>query len=298
MINGAPAGRDDLARYDVIKAATVGAWGYWGADSVIAVSATRTTVTGTITAASTQYGGGSSDPRRFLTLATGGGSRTYEWQWYYFEELGADTTHTFALDEKGRLFTEVMAPPDIFYGYVRGSSIVVTGDDPPRAYLEVDRRGKTETYEYPGEYLDDGLEWWVGHFVGILLDPETGHIAVFDTFPIIWDACPDRPDLTVVASSPQTCTLREGEPDSYTYYFADETTSLPDGFVDGEGLLQLGTVVYSYSDGVVTYIGSAGLSVDDTVWVSLDDISRPMVILRDDTPSGLEGYAYGNCRRN
>jgi len=285
MINGAPAGRDDLAPYDDIKAATVGAWGYLGNESVIAVSATRTTVTGTITAASTQYGIGSDEPRRFLTLATGGGSRTYEWQWYYCQELDPDTTHTFALDEKGRLFTEVMAPPDAFYVYVRGSSIVVSGDDPPKGYLEVDRRGKTETYEYPPEDLEYGPEWWVGHFVDMVLDPETGHIAVFDTgggfVPGLWDACPNREDLTVVASSAQTCTLREGEPGFYTYYFGSETTSFP------------GTVVYSYYNGAVTYIGSAGLSVDDTVWVSLDVVTRSMVILRDDTPSGLEGYEYG-----
>jgi hypothetical protein len=297
MVNGAPAGRDDLARYDVIKAATVGAWGYWGADSVIAVSATRTTVTGTITSASTQYGSDSPGPRHFLTLATGGGSRTYEWQWYYFQELGTDTAHTFALDEKGRLFTEVMPMPEIFYGYVRESSIVTSGDDPPKGYLEVDRRGKTQTYEYPGDEYLGGLEGWVGHFVVMLLDPETGHIALVDDggggwMPAVADVCPDRPDLTVMASSAQTCTLREGAPGAYTYYFGSETTSLPEWF--GELLLSdlFGTVVYSYNDGVVTYIGSAGLSVDDTVWVSLDDLLGLMVILRDDTPSGLEGYEF------
>ncbi len=238
-INGKLAGRDDLAAYDVVKGATFGAAGYSGADDLIALSATRNKVEGTVLSYRTAYPG----PHYFVTLKSGDVTKEYEIDATYGYAATSPTgVHKYGLDEKGLIFVDEQYEP----GY---PFVIVTGAETQygtttKYFVTVDNKGQTQTYDCTDYGSADGL---VGEAVVLEVDGATG--AVTDI-----NGAGDDGGATIVAIGSDSVTIDWG---SSTYDFLK--TSL--AYSDETGLG--GTALLADAE----FIGLAGLKVGDTVEV-------------------------------
>jgi hypothetical protein len=146
-INGAAAGRDDLVKGDVIKAATEGALGYT-AGKIIAVAATRQVVDGQVISKRTVTTVlGNVD---YATVKVGDVSKEYQLDGSYFGSGGivVGTKYQFALDEAGSLFYKINYVPGNPIVMVKGKAQVDFADPTPdKYYLTVDEFGVEKTYE-------------------------------------------------------------------------------------------------------------------------------------------------------
>ena len=254
-INGQLANRNDLAKSDVVKAATYGAKGY-DHDKVIAVAATRSVVEGTVTGITTTYPG----PHYKVTLKQGAESRTYEYNTTYVGNPGLGSVHKYAIDEAGQLFWDITFSSNKPVVLVTGHQDVSTGTE-VRHYLIVDNHGATANYEYSigtGGFIGS-LQGLVGHFVELTVSGATGLLVPVEGG--IPDCCPHNSGYIVRGVGSGNVTLQHGTGGPFSFLIDPPAT------------------VYKVDEGVFTYIGPAGLDADDEVWV--DD--APKVILRDDS---------------
>jgi len=146
-INGASASRDDLAKADLLKVATLGAFGYNAIDTtVIAVSATRSVVEGVVTSVRnvTTVDG----PATYATLKVGDTSKEYLLDGTYVATATVGDKNKYAIDEASNLFFNlgfVAANPIVL---LTGASFVdVSGSDNDKWFLTVDEFGVEKTYE-------------------------------------------------------------------------------------------------------------------------------------------------------
>ena len=261
-INGHLAGRDDLAKHDVLKGATYGALGYDPGNpvhnGVIAVSAKREMLQGTVLGTGITYPG----PYYTVILNVGGVTRIYERDTAYVSAPTVGTIHKYGLDEKGNLFVDISfteANPIVFVTGHRTES----GSGYIHTYLMVDNRGVATSYEYnaaaPTAGLGD-LSGWVGKFAKLTVDGSSGRLVdIDDRTPAI--AC------EVKAVGADSCTVWDGG----AYRFCPDPP------------LAVYRITGTVSSPVYTYIGLGGLAVDDHV-LAYGSGTEWSVILRDDRP--------------
>jgi hypothetical protein len=259
-INGRLAGRDDLAKHDVLKGATFGARGYNpdpSHNSLIAISAKREMLQGTVVGTGTTYPG----PYYTVILNVGGVTRTYE-RTAYVGAPTVGTIHKYGLDEKGSLFVDISfteANPVVFVTGHRTES----GAGSIHTYLMVDNRGVATSYEYNAADTSPGLGSlisWVGEFAKLTVDGSSGRLVdIDDRTPLI--AC------EVKAIGAESCTIWDGG----AYRFCPDPP------------LAVYKITGTDTSPVYTYIGLAGLAVDDEV-LAYGSGSEWSLILRDDRP--------------
>jgi len=256
-INGVAAISNDLKKNDVIKAATLGAWGYDFtnyANPIIALSAERVTFQGTVTGKSTVYPG----PIDYVTFSVGGTPATYEIDvegYLDSGDFGVGSTLYKLVVADGKLFEETnlgtTVTPLVYIEAVRA----VTGSLGTRYYSDVDNRGTKTTYEW-----HIAFEGYVGQFMELIIDNADG---IVDSFNAGVDQAQHH---TVLSVSADSVTLQCA---------AHGVTFLVDAAVP----------VYAKTAGpTYTYIGCAGLAVDDLVHVY--SLTGHNFIVRDDTTAG------------
>jgi hypothetical protein len=261
-INGHLAGRDDLAKHDVLKGATYGALGYDPGNpvhnGVIAISAKREMLQGTVLGTGITYPG----PYYTVILSVGGVTRIYERDTAYVGAPTVGTIHKYGLDEKGNLFVDISfteANPIVFVTGHRTES----GSGYIHTYLMVDNRGVATSYEYNAADPPTGLgslTSWVGKFAKLTVDGSSGRlVGIADRTPLI--AC------EVKAIGAESCTIWDGG----AYRFCPDPP------------LAVYKITGTDTSPVYTYIGLAGLAVDDEV-LAYGSGSEWSVIVRDDRP--------------
>jgi hypothetical protein len=259
LINDEDAGRDDLQENDVIRAATFGALGLDpadpGANPIIAVWATSTTVGGTIEAVAVVYPG----PRRFVTLATRGGTREFERDPTYTDEPAVGEDRQYSLDHEGRLFVEVTDPPTEIIVYVAGHTEDRTAEG-IRFYLGVDELGQDRGYEYDQAAMGEHSAL-VGHFEKLTVAAGSGLVTAHA-------GCDPDTTATVLAVGPDNCTLELAD---HTVVFASEPVVYRLGPGEGGG-----------APLVPVYAGLGALVAGDVVRTSSAD--RRLIVLDEAAP--------------
>ena len=259
-INGHLAGRDDLAKHDVLKGATYGALGYDPANpshnALIAISAKRDMLQGTVIGTGTTYPG----PYYTVILNVGGVTRTYERDTAYVGAPTVGTIHKYGLDEKGSLFVDISfteANPVVFVTGHRTES----GSGSIHTYLMVDSRGVATSYEYDAGDLGSLISW-VGKFAKLTVDGSNGRLVdIDDRTPTV--AC------EVKSIAADSCTVWDTASTAYRFCPDPPLTVYK---ITGTGISPK-----------YTYIGLAGLAVDDEV-LAYGSGSEWSVIVRDDRP--------------
>lgn len=173
------------------------------------------------------------------------------------------TIHKYGLDEKGSLFVDISfteANPVVFVTGHRTES----GSGYIHTYLMVDNRGVVTSYEYNAADVPTGLgslTGWVGKFVKLTVDGSNGRLVGID------------------ARTPTiTCEVKSIAADSCTVW----GTTAPGAYrFCPDPPLAVYKITGTDASPVYTYIGLAGLAVDEDVlaWGSGSEWS---VILRDD----------------
>jgi len=256
-INGALATANDLAKFDVIRGATYGAWGFDPVDNhnaIIAISAERNAFQAAVTGMSTTYPG----EKHYVTFDVGGTAKTYQIDEKYL------TDHDFVV---GTLYKVVLANNMLFWQVDLGSSnptvlvkairVVDDGGVNDHYFIDVDKRGTAVTYECGEQPSSD----WTGDFFTLDIDNTTGLVHVYDCIRLtLWGD-----GLAVVALGVGNATLADdcGPPPCYSFF--DEAK----------------TAVYSWTDTGFVFIGFAGLAVDDAVDVLWDGTAY--VFVRNDS---------------
>jgi hypothetical protein len=258
-INGALATANDLAKFDVIKGATYGAFGFDPVDNhnaIIAISAERNAFQAAVTGMSTTYPGG----KHYVTFDVGGTAKTYQIDTNYLND------HDFNV---GILYKVVLANGKLFWQVDLGSSnptvlvkairyVTEGGSTPEHWYIDVDKRGTATTYEGDDDPISYGFA--AGEFWTLDIDNTTGLVDV--------SACNELGDwggLTVVALGAGNATLADGCGPPPCYYFFDEAK----------------TAAYAWTDTGYVFIGFAGLAADDAVYIYYDGTN--WVFVRDDS---------------
>jgi len=242
FLNGVLADRDDILKRDVIKGATAGCEGYLEADDLFAVSAARAVAEGSIV--SFRDNTTSSGTTRYVTLQSGDTTKEYAVKSPYPGPLGWEYTpgglHKYALDEKGKLFWDVAYGVSNPVVLVTGSYVVTHADTvtPTHTYLTVDKGGVSTTYECDEMELPE-----VGNFVILTISGTTGHATDLEND---FGATPTTWYEGVVEAGGDTCTL-----------------SWESGY---EFVKTAAIYSYSVADEEYTWIGFAGLAVDDELY--------------------------------
>jgi len=243
-INGHLSGRDELAKHDVLKGATYGARGYDPGhpdhNGVIAVSATRQALQGTVVGTGTTFPG----PRYTVIMTVGGQTRTYDSNPAHVVPPTIGTNHKYGLDEEGDLFVDISFTDPSPVVFVTGHS-TESGSGYFHTYLIVDNRGVSTRYEYNAAALPTGLgdlSGWVGDFAKLTVNGANGQlVAITDRTPT-W-AC------EVKAVGAESCTLWDGS----AHRFCPDPP------------LAVYRITGTAGSPIYTYIGLAGLAVDDHV---------------------------------
>ena len=230
-INGKAAKGDDLAQFDVIKAATFGASGSHG-DDIIRVAATRTVAKGVVTGTSTTYPG----PRYGVTLKADGVSKTYALNPAYCDMPGTSQLRQYALNAAGELFFPIdftSANPVV---YVTGASTETSGST-TRYFLTADVQGVSQTFE-----ADFNAAELVGHFGVLEVDGATGIVDGWSGISF------SSTDWEIVAIGTTSVTMYDGG----NYQFVSKPA------------------VYRQLGSAYTFIGLAGLTVGDHIYAATD----------------------------
>jgi hypothetical protein len=242
-INGVASSRNALAKNDVVKIASFGAKGYWGATSIIEVAATRQPVTGTIVSNTSVADSGGF--HYYVKMNVGGVEQTFERDDdHYLPGLPTvGLLYTFARNEFNMLFSPVVVPDTFPIVYVKSVSIV--SGTPDRYYITCDNRGTEVVWETT--FNPTGMQ---EHFVRLTIDSGTGKVPHADDF---------TPHVLfgVAAHTSSSVTLQNGG----TFFGADPPL-----------------VVYRKDGAVYTYIGCAGLTDNWPVWAYLDGGSVVVVL--------------------
>jgi hypothetical protein len=259
-INGALATANDLAKFDVIKGSTFGAWGFDPVDNtnaIIAISAERNAFQAAVTGMSTTYPG----EKHYVTFDVGGTAKTYQIDESYLSDGNFNV---------GTLYKVVLANNKLFWQVDLGSSsptvlvkairyVTEGGSTPEHWYIDVDKRGTATTYECDED--PTGWGWGTDHFYTLDIDNTTGLVDVSDCSQLSdWGG-----DLAVLALGAGNATMADGcGPPPCIYFFQEAETA-----------------VYSWTDTGFVFIGFAGLAVDDAVDVLWDGTAY--VFIRDDS---------------
>jgi len=255
-INSRLADRDDLRRNDVIKGATFGCFGPFQAP-VIAVSATRQEVEGTVVSSRVTYTGASE--QRSVTLQTADGTRrTYKvapevaGEWYI--TWAPTGLHTYLLDQDGNLFLDLEYLPVNPIVLVTGLQVEVSGSTTEYEVV-TDAEGVEKVYPYDDKDLFKQPD--IGRFFVLEVSGATGSVTARHPFG-------EHALMVVKATGSDSATLKHTDGDGYEFIQAPVAVYAVDS---DQGALQEGYWTY-------TYIGLEGLEEDDHVYwysVTLDD---------------------------
>lgn len=218
-LNGSTSGRDSLAKYDVIRLATLGAHG----TTPVRVEATRRTVEGTVTNTSTSYPG----PVIKVTISkTGGGTGTYVLDPTYITTVpSTDDRVKYGLDADNKLFVPLALTTTQPYVLIKGTETTSTGYS-----VTVDYRGATNVYTATVDLHDH-----VGKFGKLIFT--SGKVSGFTPYPIGATAY----DVLQHSASGATVKLDGGD----TVKYIDNSTAY--------------VYRYNSSTGSYTFIGTGGL---------------------------------------
>ena len=234
-VNGAAAGRDDLAKKDVVMGATKGTDGA----VVIAVSAARNLLQGVVTASSTVFDG--TDQHKFLTVKVGDVTKTYERVGYAYG-LGAPNVGDlvkYALDAAGNLFYYVDFTSSKPVVLVNGARTDMAGSPPaPKYFLITDEAGLSKTFECVGDEADH-----IGLYAELTVAGDTGKVTGVANLTVLGD------EWHVLAIGADSVTL-EKVSDGTIKFVANPAVYL-----------------HKADPHAVTYLGLGGLAVDDHVFV-------------------------------
>ena len=233
-LNGVSSSLSQLAQYDVIKGATLGARGYDGPSSVVEIRATRSAVEGVVKQNFTRtdvHG-----TRYFVQMDVGGVLREYERDaaHYLTTEPLEDVRHKFGRSENGMLFFEIGLPTEHPVVYVKSAA---TGSGTYR--ITCDLRGTEVTYDCTSD-----RSAWVGKIVRLTVDGATGKVTAGDDY-----------------TPPTTATYKILGKTSSSVTFQTIGVFPPTTYYGEEPVL----VVYRKVGSELVYIGIAGLAVNDVV---------------------------------
>jgi hypothetical protein len=234
-INGAAAGRDDLATKDVVMGATEGTDGL----VVIAVSAARNLLQGIVTGSSTVF---NPDEHRFVTVKVGDVSKTYERVGYAYDQ----TTPTvgdlvkYALDAGGNLFFYVLFTAANPVVLVTGATTEIGSTT--KYFLIADVAGVSKTFECVNS--DEATH--IGFYGTLTVAGDTGKVTGVTDIVVAHDVAAVQ--LEVVAIGADNVTLKAVLGGAISF------------------VTKPAVYLHKESTGATTYLGLGGLAVGDIVY--------------------------------